>query len=168
MKAVWKLKVPSKINFLWRIFRNRLPSSDNLLSRKLEWMKQIIIANFVYILWKLWNICWSGARLSQKFGTLVMAGLFFSVVLPRSISDHFCQHNLVGANRIKQIRWKFLWCAVVWMICKTRNDIIFNNYEFHLQNLLQGVLFHSWNWIKAYDDSFCYYFSQWCLNTEGC
>lgn len=57
------------------------------------------------------------------------------------------------------VRW------YIWMIWKTRNDIILNSYEFHLQKLPQGVLFHSWSWVKAYDDSFCYSFSQWCLNT---
>ncbi|KHN30246.1 hypothetical protein glysoja_047154, partial [Glycine soja] len=103
---------------------------------------------------EVWNACYGWINLS--------------VVLPHSISDHFCQHHLVGVNRSKQIRWKVLWCAVVWMIWKTRNDITFNNYEFHLQNLLQGVLFHSKSWIKAYDDSFCYSFAQWSLNTGAC
>lgn len=103
---------------------------------------------------EVWNVCYGWINLS--------------VVPSRSIGDHFRQHNLVGANRIRQIRLKFFWCAVVWMIWKTRNDIIFNNYEFHLQNLLQGVLFHSWSWIKVYDDSFFYFLSQWCLNTGAC
>ena len=126
MKAIWKLKVPPKINFLlWRIFRNRLPSCYNLLSRNirvdegnynckfclytLETMEYLLVG--CPVITEVWNACYGWINLS--------------VMLPRSISDHFCQHNLVGGNWIKQIRWKFMWCAVVWMIWKIRNDIIF-------------------------------------------
>jgi len=54
------------------------------------------------------------------------------------------------------------------MVWKARNEIIFKYIEFHKQNLMQGILFNAWCWLKSTDEIFFYSFAQLSLNPGAC
>jgi hypothetical protein len=40
-----------------------------------------------------------------------------------------------------------VWQVVVWAILKTRNDLIFSVKAPVMEDVFQGIILHSWNWL---------------------
>jgi len=98
---IWHRDVSLKVLvFVWRLLRNRLPTKDNLVSRS-------VITNVA-------QLCTSGCsevessnhfilnyNIFGSFWFFVRDWLGFSLVDPRSISDHFVHYaHLTGGSRV--------------------------------------------------------------------
>lgn len=122
--------IPLKIVlFVWHLFRDRLPTKDNLFRRG------VIGADL--------RMCVSGCGSLETSSHLLFHcntfGYFWyyiyrwfgiSSATPYSVTDHFTQFiYAAGGAKAGQSIMQMLWFATVWKIWKERNNMIFNAKE---------------------------------------
>jgi hypothetical protein len=125
---VWHHCIPSKVSlFVWRLLRNRLPTKDNLVRRRvlhsddsacISGCQQSETANHLFldcaIFGSLWHQVWNWLGISS--------------VQPGDLKLHFHQFtNLPGLPRATSVFFKIIWFTSVWVIWKERNNRIFQN-----------------------------------------
>lgn len=128
--SLWHKDVPLKVMlFAWRLFRDKLPTKDNLLH-------QGVIENDS-------RMCVAGCGLEESSHHLVLhCNVFWSVwhliykwlgivaVIPYNVSDHFNQFSYSSdISKVRRSIIQVIWFASVWEIWKERNNTIFNDNE---------------------------------------
>jgi len=147
--------------FVWRLFRNRLPTIGNLFRRS--------------ILPQESQLCFGGCGLVETSHHLFLGCNFFGFIwhlvrhwlgvhladLSRMV-DHFLQFgSLSGYNTIKRSFMLLIWFATSWVIWKERNDMIFHGKESALVQLLEKIKLLSFWWFKVKFVVFPYPFYTW-------
>jgi len=143
--TIWNNEVPLKVNlFAWRLLRNRLPTTDNLIRR--------------HILHHNAQLCVGGCGIMEDINHLFLSCDFFgkiwigisnwlgfTTVHPKHVADHFLQfENLGGFPKNIRITFQLIWLAFIWVIWCERNAQIFRNQEESLQQLLDKIKLQSW------------------------
>ncbi|KAH1188566.1 hypothetical protein GmHk_U059404 [Glycine max] len=186
-KIIWSLKIPPRPTaFSWRIFKNKLPTKDNLRRRHVELpsynfplcdteeetvghvMRQVEVAD---------RSCPFCGNMEEDAGHLffhcskilplwweTLSWLNISAALPIDPKQHFLQHGsiMVGGTRIN--RWKCWWLVVTWTIWQKRNKIIFNNESLDSNKLIDDASFLLWTWLSNLEKGFAEHFNQWSTN----
>jgi hypothetical protein len=68
-------------------------------------------------------------------------------VVPRDPLDIF-QKFSVGKGNGKRLKGLLsVWHVVVWSIWKARNDLIFNSFVSAIDEVFDGIIRQSWNWL---------------------
>jgi len=142
--AAWLKYVPLKVSiFVWRLLRNRLPTKDNLLCRRIPYHDDIICAGgcgcpetTCHLLFRcnfyggLWH--------------LIYQWIDIDFTPPESVREHLHQFgNMAGLSRFTHSFLKAIWHAGCWVVWKERNTIIFSHTAKDLANLLESVKFLS-------------------------
>jgi len=124
---LWRKQVPLKVVlFAWRLFRDRLPTKDNLLRRgviNLDSRVCIAGCNSLETTTHLFLHC-------STFGSVwqyLLRWLGISTALPLGMIDHFNQFSLDdGTVRDRGAILQVIWFATTWGIWKERNNRLFN------------------------------------------
>ncbi|RZB92117.1 hypothetical protein D0Y65_024233 [Glycine soja] len=66
------------------------------------------------------------------------------------------------------LRWKTTWCGIAWSLWNVGNNKVFRGKAFNKDEALQKIMFHAWEWLRTYNSSFLYSFSQWSSNPGAC
>jgi hypothetical protein len=99
---------------------------------------------------------------------MVMSWLQFNFLIPQNLFVHFeCWFNEATSKKIRR-GFCLIWLASIWAIRKKRNDIIFNNGGFEIEELVDNikVLAWFWSWSKLKIASCLYY--EWCCYPREC
>jgi len=130
VSSIWNNDVPLKVVlFAWRLFRDRLPTKDNLL-------RCGVIPNDS-------RLCVAGCGLEESSTHLFLhCNIFGSVwhyisrwlglvtVNPFFVGDHFNQFTAGGGvTKTQRSILQVLWYATTWEIWKERNNRLFNGKE---------------------------------------
>ena len=128
VSSLWHRDVHLKVVlFAWRLFRNKLPTKDNLYRRHvLDTDAQLCVggcgevetSSHLLLHCTMFGYVW--------FHILRWLGL--AAVLPGDVTSHFYQFGFIGG--VAKTRRSFLqviWFAMVWEIWKERNNRIFND-----------------------------------------
>lgn len=169
---IWHRQIPSKVSLLvWRLFRDRLPTKDNLVRRRvlhidgaacvsgcghLETSSHLFVTcNFFG---SLWYLVWS------------WLGIDF--VPSSDLRQHFVQFSkMAGLPRSTQLYFRIIWFASVWVLWKERNDHVFQNTASDLSTLMAKVKLNSYLWLKSKEGLFSYIYYDWWnhpLLCNGC
>ena len=123
---VWHKQIPSKVSlFAWHLFRNRFPTEDNLVHRRVIQPDNAACAsgcghpemtNHLFldcnILSSLWYQVWQ------------WLGIF--AVMPSDLRHHYYQFtNMAGLPRVTHLFRRIIWFASVWVLWKERNNCVF-------------------------------------------
>jgi hypothetical protein len=157
--SLWHKAVLLKVVlFAWRLFRDRLPTKDNLLRRgvidqasrlcvfgcgSLESSQHLFLhCNFFGSVWHL-----------------IYRWLGLSVVAPFQVSNHFTQFSGSGGSILQAI-----WFAVVWEIWKERNNRLFNAKVCTVFQVVDKIKSLAFTWLKAKYISLPLNYHGWWLN----
>lgn len=166
---VWLKHVPVKVSvFVWRLFRNRLPTKDNLIRRMVLQQED--------------NGCVGGCGNSDSavhfilrcvtFGSLwhlIYKWVGISFISPDRVTDHFHQFGLLaGLPRYTHTYLQVIWQSTVWVIWKERNNRIFTNKARDLICLLDSVKFLSFSWLQANLHFTAFSYNDWWRNPLLC
>jgi len=124
---VWHKQAPLKVSlFAWRLFRNTLPTKDNLVRRHVLHLADNVCvggcgsqetANHLFFDCRTFSSIWS----------YVFQWLDISFVAPLTARDHFYKfRHLPGLPRSLHSFFQLIWFACVWTIWKERNCTVFS------------------------------------------
>lgn len=167
---LWWKAIPSKISsFAWKVVREHIPTKDNLMIRgiseglgpgscsmclgPLETSNHVLFSCLVALLvWQAISI-WLNKPLS------------FSL----SARDHFSDFVEIVSGNVRRKIFGLIWQATLWKIWKVRNRLIFKDSSYTLDELIDGIKFCSWKWIRShYPLSFVVSFHDWDLQPLEC
>jgi len=135
-KRLWKCPAPSKVvAFAWRAILNRIPTKVNLALRNVLGLEvnhlcglcnreeESVCHLFLHcdVAWEVW--------------LKLMRWVNHFFISPPNLFVHWeCWH---GEERVKKIkRGKgLIWLATIWVLWKTRNDIVFNDATLEVDSL---------------------------------
>jgi len=150
--------------FAWQLFRDRLPTKDNLHHRG--------------VLDRDSRFCVSGCALVESshhlflhcniFGSVwhfIYRWLDISAVVPAQVSDHFIQFSDSGGivkkrRSISQV----IWFATVWEIWKERNNMLFDNKECSVFQVIDKIKSLAFRWLKANFATLPFNYHGWWLS----
>ena len=124
---VWHNYAPLKVSlFAWRLFRNRLPTKDNLLRRQVLHSDNIACVGGCGSLENAEHLL-LGCAFFSRVWTQVLLWLGLSYVAPVGCRDHYIQFgHMAGLPHLSHSFLQLIWLACVWTIWKERNNRIFN------------------------------------------
>lgn len=134
---IWHKEIPSKVSLMvWRLLRDRLPTKDNLVRRRV-----LPIGGAACV-----SGCGHLERASHLFVSCnIFSSLWFHVwswlcidfVPSGDLRQHFIQFTkMAGLSRSTHLYFRIIWFASVWVIWKERNDRVFQNTASDLSTLM--------------------------------
>lgn len=146
---MWVNVVPLKIFSIWQAAQDRIPSLQNLVYRKVLREEDVICKicedateDTTHILMeckKSWN-AWSR----------VLDWWVLSASLHTDEHNFFQFRGLIDQSIKQRWHWCLVWYAVLWIIWKSRNDLIFSESERGLKEMLEKIqVALTWEWNKA-------------------
>ena len=159
---VWHKHIPSKVSlFVWRLFRNRLPTKDNLVRRHVILPTEtacisgcggLETATHLFLSCDIFNSLWPH----------VWRWLHISSVSPGDIRQHFIQFTyMAGLPRFTNSFMKIIWFASVWVLWKERNNRVFQNTGSNPSVLVEQVKLYSFLWVKSKQVTFSNSYYDW-------
>lgn len=159
---VWHQHIPSKVSvFAWRLFRNRLPTKDNLVRRRVLSQADVTCVSgcgsqetvtHLFLACDILGSLWS----------LVVLWLGISFVSPGDLHQHYTQFiNMSGFPRFTHMFFRIIWFTSVWVLWKERNDRVFNNTTLVPSILIENVKLTSFSWLKSKQATFTYNYHDW-------
>ena len=85
----------------------------------------------------------------------------------------FVHWECLGAGEGNIKIQKGRWLVTLWVLWKVRNDIIFNNKTYMVEEVVEEIKVLTWRWILSRTDlPVCLFFEWcwdpiWCLSREG-
>jgi len=157
--------VPLKVVlFAWRLFRDRLPTKDNLLRRGvINHDSRTCVAGC--------DIVESSSHLFLHCNILgsvwhsIYSWIGVSVTNPSSVPDHFNQFSCSGGigNKRRSLL-QVIWYATVWEIWKERNNRLFNGSESPVLQVVDRIKAISYMWLKEKYITLPFNFHGWWLS----
>jgi hypothetical protein len=167
--SIWISPAPAKVvAFSWQLLYDRLPTKDNLHSRG--------VIQHVSDL----NCAWCGlasetskhlflhCNKSIRVWYEVCKWLGVLMVMPPDIMTLFDCFN--GVVRNKKIKKGFLlvWHTVIWVLWRTRNDVIFNGITKEPMEVVEEIKVLSWKWsLDCLKIPPCLFY-EWCWDPGDC
>ena len=121
-KPVWKQKIPLKVKiFIWLLHRGVILTKDNLAKCNWKGSKQCCFCTNVEIIAHLFF----GCHLARLLWRIIF--ITFSLTKPNNIVQLFGSWLQGFRWEKKNIIFTGLWCALLWSIWLSRNDVVFHN-----------------------------------------
>jgi hypothetical protein len=136
---------------VWRLFRNRLVTKDNLERRHIiphgaslcvigcggvETARHLFLSYPVF----------------APLRSLIRSWVETSSAYPFMLPDYFLQFVYsAGGSRARRFFMQLFWLCCIWVVGHERNNIIFKSKESTVLQLFEKVKIHSLWWMKAYN-----------------
>ncbi|GAU40143.1 hypothetical protein TSUD_163120 [Trifolium subterraneum] len=165
---IWKSPVPSKvIAFTWKLLRNRIPTRCNLASRGIQLIGGLDCVHCV-------GREESGTHLfmfcdfAGQIWNAIFRWLGLVLVIPPNFFLLF--ECFTGAAANKKIRkgYALIWHTTIWMLWKSRNDIMFSNGVIDVEKVIDDIKLLSWRWgLSRHSIPVCLFY-EWCWDPGLC
>ena len=162
---LWQKHIPMKVVvFAWRLFRNRLPTKDNLLHCNVIDINYCLCvygcgsletANHLFLHCSLFGSVWN----------CILLWLGISMVAPFEVSDHFTRFVVGGGgSQVWSTMLNVVWFATVWEIWKEKNNKIFKVKNCSIMCIVDKIKSLSFLWLKEKFIQFSFNYHGWWLN----
>lgn len=168
-KLLWCNKTPFKITtFVWRALMNRIPTTLNLLSKRIIPPSSLDVCRFCSLTsestdhlfihcqfaFKVWSKCYSWWGISSAF--------------PKELKEHLSQHSGLFYNKFLAIVWRMVWFATIWYLWKHRNAIIFRDSGPDVEQVFELIKVNTWLWLKFKVGGVLFFYSDWSIDPKSC
>lgn len=169
MMKLWTAKVPLKVvAFIWKAMYDRIPTRMNLLKRGVSFTGSDINCGFCGVTTEITDHIFFECSFPYQLWMEVYNWFGFSTAITRGMKSHFLQNIYLWPKRKGREAWMVVWFAVIWLLWKARNKIIFENVQPDPLQLLDDVKAVSWTWIKAKGEGSSYSFVDWLSFPKNC
>lgn len=162
--SLWHKDVSLKVVlFAWRLFRDRLPTKDNLLRRcvlDINALNCVGGCNVQETSAHLFLHC----NLFSSVWHHIFQWLVISAVLPFDLAAFFNQFSFFGgAAKSRRSILQVIWFATVWEIWKERNNRIFNAKDSTILQVVDKVKSLTYRWLKEKVSNLPLNYHSWWL-----
>lgn len=170
LKKLWCKGVPSKVSsFLWKAIRDRVPTKNNLLRRGIVVDDRDKICTFCFHPLEDIGHLLCSCSFSYDVWRKCFDWLGFEMVGSNILRNHYCQFVTGQGGKTMKKMLNIIWQSVCWSIWKARNDAIFKGTRINTGDILEGVKFRSWKWLRSFfHSSFIYSLHDWCISPMSC
>ncbi|KAF1867299.1 hypothetical protein Lal_00049728 [Lupinus albus] len=142
--SLWKSKAPPKvITFVWRLFQDRIPTKDALISRGISLFNGGgNLCSFCNDHLESTHHLFSTCTFTYHIWQSMYKWLDISNALPLTPFNHYLSHLGMTKDKKEKNVWRIIWLATIWAIWLHRNDIIFNHVRpssLHLLDSARGI-----------------------------
>jgi hypothetical protein len=148
--SLWDKNVPLKvIIFAWRLFRDRLPTKDNLFCRHVITFDahncagecgEMETSSHLFFHCDFFRSIW----------ILILRWIGVYSILHSDASNFFIQFSFLGGvAKSKQNILQAIWFATVWEIWKVRNNRVFNDRMCTSQQVVDKIKSTTFMWLKG-------------------
>jgi len=163
--SLWHKDVPLKfVLFSWRLFRDRLPTKDNLFRRGVIDQASMLCvvgcdslesSNHLFLHCNVFGSIWH----------LIYRWLDISAAVLFHVPDHFNQFSYNGGiSKDRRSILHVIWFAIVWEIWKERNNRLFNVKECSVIQVVDKIKSLTFAWLKAKFASLPFNYHGWWLS----
>jgi hypothetical protein len=159
---VWHKHVPAKVSLLaWRLFRNRLPTKDNLALRGILHSNETTCVEGCASTKSAAHL-FLHCNFSGELWSNVLNWLGISLVSAGELRHHYSQlTKMTGMPLFSHLFFRIIWFATVWVIKKEMNNRIFHNAVSTPFTLIEKVKLDSFLWLKSKHVAFVYSYHDW-------
>jgi len=147
---LWHKDVPLKVVlFVWCLFRDRLPTKDNLFRRHVIAFDaqscvggcgEVETSSHLFFHCNLFGSVWNH----------ILRWLGLSAVWPYDVANHYYQFGFIcGVAKSRRSILQVIWFATVWKIWKERNNRIFNDKICSIPQVVDKIKFLTFMWLKG-------------------
>jgi len=141
---IWHKEVPLKINiFAWRLLRYRLPTTDNLIRRR------VVQPNT--------SLCSDGCGFEENIDHLFLTLWFFfqiwydiytwlglPSIKPATVHEHILQLcSLGGFSKTISSTFYLIWLSCIWIVWRDRNSRVFQQKGNSIHQLIDKIKLQS-------------------------
>lgn len=168
-EEMWKSSAPSKmVAFVWKAIRNRVPTKDNLALRNVLspetstlcvlCTRQEESSRHLFLHCEVARLVWLG----------LMAWMGSAFLIPPNLFVHwYCWMGEVTNKKLVK-GLGLIWHTTIWFLWKARNDKIFNNTTFEVDEIVEKIKVMSWRWLLTRTKTPVCLFYEWCWNPQFC
>jgi hypothetical protein len=147
--SLWKSPTPSKVcSFVWQMLHDRIPTKHNLVIRHVITAGTDSLCPMCGLETETAEHLFIYCRFATKVWSEIFLWLDIPFSLPHSLFSILNGFSCAGDPRASKGRM-MIGCAVVWMIWKLRNLILFENSGGSTADVVEGVKVVSWKWWLA-------------------
>lgn len=165
MPSCWHKDVSLKVVlFVWRLFRDRLPTKVNLHRRQvLDVEAQFCVADCGFL--ETSNHLFLHCNFSGSVWNVIVNWLGVVTVMPNDVQWHFIQFSLLGGvSRSKHSILQVIWFATMWEIWKERNNRIFNAKVSSVIQVVDKIKLLTYKWLKVKFVTLPFNYHGWWLS----
>jgi hypothetical protein len=168
-EQIWRSPAPSKIfAFSWQLLHNRIPTRDNLVRCGIirdDNLRDCVVCSGV----KESSIhLFLHCQYAYQIWEEIFRWLGVSIVMPATVACFF--EYFSGFAKFKKARkgFRLVWHTTLWLIWKSRNDVIFNNVVKNVPDCVDEIKVLMWKWsAHKLKISPCLYY-EWCWDPGSC
>jgi hypothetical protein len=148
---LWKSPAPSKMVALsWKALLNRIPTRVNLFRRNAIPPNGNLQCVFCNMEEESNNHLFVHCHETWKIWFLIQQWLDVCIITPPNLAIHWMCWNGVTPYRKELIKgMRLIWHATVWGIRIARNNVIFKDETFRLDDIVELIKVLSWRWSLA-------------------
>jgi hypothetical protein len=169
LNNIWRSPAPSKvIAFSWKLLRNRIPTKDNLAVRGVlgdgGGLDCVFCAGSVEEANHLFMFC----SFAHGVWVRIFRWLGMVFVMPQNLFTFF--DSFVGAaiNKLAAKGFALIWHTTIWLIWRSRNEVLFSNGARDLVKVVDEIKLSSWRWGLARRSFKICLFYEWCCEPGIC
>jgi hypothetical protein len=165
---IWKSPAPSKVcGFVWQLLHGRIPTRKNLASRRVLQpggdVSCVLCGEDIESELHLFVYC----EIAMLLWMEIFHWLDIPFCLPHNLFSIFLclmeTGNVKGRQGMLMIR-----AAVVWILWKCRNSLLFDNGNGSVSDLVNAVKLASWKWWLSRSTAAQCLFYEWCAEPRLC
>ena len=163
--SFWHKDIPLKVVlFVWRLFRDRLPTKDNLHRRRvIDVDAQICVGG--YGLNETSTHLFLNCNHFSSVWNQIIQWLGVSTVLPSDVVGHLNHFRFLGgAAKSRRSILQVIWYSTVLEIWKERNNKIFNAKESTIMQVVDMIKSLTYKWLKVKFATLPFNYHGWWLN----
>jgi hypothetical protein len=145
--TIWKSSVPLKVTgFSWQALLDRIPTKPNLFRRGV--VREVEATGC--------SLCGGGietsihlllhCNIASAVWYRVSKWLGFTYVNPPNLFISCALFVSFATSKKRKLGLLLIWHAVIWVIWKVRNDCIFNNKAYTIDEVVDLVMVSAWRW----------------------
>lgn len=99
----------------------------------------------------------------------LMAWMGCSFLIPHKLFIHWeCWRGGVSNKKLVKGSLGLIWHTEIWLLWKARNDKIFNNNNYEVDDIVEKIKVISWRWMLTRTQTPVYLFYERCWNPHFC
>jgi hypothetical protein len=163
--SIWHKDVPLKVVlFVWHLFRDRLPTRDNLHRRRvIDSDAQSCVGGCGVI--ETSTHLFFHCNLFSSVWNHIFLWLGVVTAMPHDVTGHFNQFShLGGFSKSRHSITQVIWYATVWEIWKERNNRIFNAKASSILQVVDRIKLLTFQWLKVKFATLPFNYHGWWLS----